>query len=331
VIQADDYYPFGYSIEETAYRYDAGEENKFLYNGKELQEDLGLDWYDYGARMYMPDIGRWGVIDPAADVLEMSTPFAYSLNNPINFIDLDGELPIFINGNTSTQRGDATYWDAQLLNTIKNSGIPNPGATENDWAMFVDGNLGATKPGTRSEGKLQKGGIAANAVPRIRAGKIAAKADFQKILSKLERDPDSGKIIEKIQIYTHSRGSAFGQGYTAALMEMIGEYADQFEDPSNVIQYSLNLAPHQSNSINAVKGVPTVGMSHDWDPLSGDDIKGAFNLETNNGVHSNASFTNEVKEFISSFLSNGSKVNQSTIDGFVEKMEEYGIKVEVSQ
>jgi RHS repeat-associated protein len=40
----------------------------YKYVGKELQDELNLGWLDYGARMYMPDIGRWGVIDPLSDL-----------------------------------------------------------------------------------------------------------------------------------------------------------------------------------------------------------------------------------------------------------------------
>ena len=86
--QSTDNYPFGMSFSE---QYNNSTNNKYLYNGKELQDEtlawVKLDWYDYGARFYDPAIGRWNVIDPKADKHQDYTPYAYVYNNPIGLID----------------------------------------------------------------------------------------------------------------------------------------------------------------------------------------------------------------------------------------------------
>ena len=86
--------------------------------------------YDYGARMYILDIGRWGVLHPKNKLLESSSPNVYALNSPIFYLDRDIELSILINGfvnRNDTQRGNYSYWDSQILKTMGEHGFPNPG------------------------------------------------------------------------------------------------------------------------------------------------------------------------------------------------------------
>jgi RHS repeat-associated protein len=78
-------------------------QNKNKYNGKELQsqefsDGSGLEEYDYGARFFEPQTGRWNQVDPSANKYYALSPFSYCANNPVSAIDPNGKEIIVTNG-----------------------------------------------------------------------------------------------------------------------------------------------------------------------------------------------------------------------------------------
>ena len=88
LVQQDHYYPFGMRLAGLSTTGDV--ENKYLYNGKELEDEFGLNWYHYGFRYYDPQLGRWHVVDPLAVKNSDYTPYHYTRNSPIARVDLLG-------------------------------------------------------------------------------------------------------------------------------------------------------------------------------------------------------------------------------------------------
>jgi RHS repeat-associated protein len=66
-------------------------EHEFKYNGKELIEELGLNWNDYGARNYDAQLGRWHVVDALSEKYYSFSPYNYALNDPVLLQDFNGK------------------------------------------------------------------------------------------------------------------------------------------------------------------------------------------------------------------------------------------------
>ncbi|QJB34759.1 hypothetical protein HF329_27055 [Chitinophaga oryzae] len=116
VLEESHYYPFGITMDRISFNALKGtnyHENIVKYNGKSLEhkefgDGGGLELYDYGARLYNPQIGRWSVLDKLAEKYDAWSPYQYTYNNPVKFLDPDGR--IIINSNPA---GSEAYQRAQ--------------------------------------------------------------------------------------------------------------------------------------------------------------------------------------------------------------------------
>ncbi len=121
--QQIDYYPFG-----MAFNSSLGGNNKYLFNGKELQDEqlggVNLDWYDYGARFYDPALGRFHTQDRFAEDFAEWSPYHYANNNPILNIDINGDSSYTFNVATEalTWVSETGGSESQIVNFINEDG-----------------------------------------------------------------------------------------------------------------------------------------------------------------------------------------------------------------
>mgnify|MGYP000517387466 CR=1 FL=1 len=129
IIEESNYYPFG--LKQKGYNnvVEGGNSlaQQWKYNGKEFNEDLDIDWYDFGARNIDPALGRWFNVDNMSEDYFEWSPYTYTLNNPIYFIDPDGnQVDDLWSFNVDTGKldwvSDLGGADTQIVQVTNNNG-----------------------------------------------------------------------------------------------------------------------------------------------------------------------------------------------------------------
>jgi RHS repeat-associated protein len=253
--------------------------------------------YDYRARFYDPQIGRWHLLDKQAEKYISISPYAYCANNPIVFVDPDGQKILFVNG----------YWaSGGLGNAIGSNsagkGYWGSGFTEaaqrffNDNSKVTDANY---IDGSSKWGGDQSGGN------RYNLGYQYTKDNYNSLLENIE-DGETFKLV------THSEGAAYGAGIAAYLMEQ-----------GQTVETIVHLSADEANEFTTPDGPDTyqLGYNGDWvtgnKEISGTDVSGVVDkfskvmdkFTYSHGSTKGAGVFKEVSALINAALSGATGVN----------------------
>jgi RHS repeat-associated protein len=322
LLEENHYYPFGLVMSGISSKAAGSLANKHLYSGKELNnkefsDGSGSELYDFGARMYDPQIGRWHVVDPMADLYFATSPYGYALNQPTNAIDPDGNLVIFINGNHFGDGGSSDYWrktetyvaftqqywDRQgriherSIYAQRELAFDKSVMTQlNDQnAKYYDGSGGGWHPFNESKR------LSSSATGRMILGYNQGKKDVAGIIANLARDK-SGNIVETIKIITHSMGGAYGKGLIAALKDYISTLPAEQQRQIR-ISFVADFDPYQGGDMTADGETPTFQFIHyGW----------LANEKENGKVEQRPSNSNSTAHSIFSFFADISQLQEGT-------------------
>lgn len=219
-------------------------------------------------------------IDPHCEKYYSISPYAYCMNNPVNAIDPDGKLVLFINGMHSGDGGRSDYWEG--LDKLVMSHL-------NDYnKLYFDGSMGGAEGlynsiifekilGPRTLKSI-------NSKDRYTAGYNNGVNFASYILSLLNKG-------ETIKVITHSMGGIYAKGMIQALI-------DQGIDPS-LFAFEADFAPYQPTKQNANPNIKTYQFSHEKDFIAGKKkMEGAQYMDTSSDKdqsHGIGGFINQIQ------------------------------------
>lgn len=207
LVQQTDYYPFGLALRSDDYG--SIRPNRKLYGGKELQDETlagyTLNWYDFEARMYNPAIGRFLGIDPLAEKYFNISPYAYCINNPMKFIDPDGE-------------------EIDLSEIVKND--QNSGTNYTERIVSSLSEITGLKLSVNSSGRLCYENLTGD-----ETGSFSARTDL--IAAIEQKNEDGSPYTITVGMDVKSRGGQNDRKTGGGLIRISGRYEEESDNQTN--------------------------------------------------------------------------------------------------
>src|SRR5690606_719031 len=120
IIEENHYYPFG--LKHQGYNNISPPNNvyQFKFQNQEFQDELGLNWYSFKWRNYMPDIGRFFNPDPLSEKYPHQSHYVFSENRVVDGFELEGLEVVLINPTKSASNEQQKAADQRIANGAKN-------------------------------------------------------------------------------------------------------------------------------------------------------------------------------------------------------------------
>ena len=255
VVEKSHYYPSGtrFFTESTS---NSLNPIPFRYNGKEMETMNGLNLIDYGARRRFAGLPIWTGRDEKAELYKNLSPYCYAANNPVNAIDPDGHVVIFINGQHTGNGGSSSYWyDSNSNRHFDKEVMTHFNDNTSSRHQYLDGALGGWFNNTLAAVPPWMSNLHAD--NRESAGLRYGRTHAKEILESLHRT--NGVIDESLKIVSHSMGAAYSKGFVRALMEVAWAYPKL----SKGLKISMfDFDPFQASELTAVPKVHTQQFTH---------------------------------------------------------------------
>ena len=264
VEQVNHYYPFGGLFGEGI----ATSNQNYKYNGKELNCMHGLDWYDYGARMYDAALGRWHVGDSSSEKYYEISPFVYCKNNPILRVDIDGKDDYVVNQNGFVYHYKATKYEDEGDRVYYFNGSNKPKQVNGEPIVIMDNKLMPDMVRNQSrEGGISTYGKTNSIRDATNLFKFAADNSIVEWKLDVYKDGDDGPTA--IIVTDHREGTVENGKYAKRKAGVNGrKIIDIHSHPSDESQGASDADISSINSENNAVYLKRNQTLHDYTPKS---------------------------------------------------------------